>query len=65
MDRVYDLFEVHTDGTQIWRDTGTGHADAIRKLQALAALTKNEVRMMHLPTKTVIASLNAPQSSAQ
>jgi hypothetical protein len=66
VDREYDIFEVSIDGTLIWRDTAKGgHADAVPKLHALAERTKNEARMMHRPTKTVIASLNAPQSSAQ
>ena len=36
LDREYDLFEVLEDGSLIWRNTGNGHADGIRKLQALA-----------------------------
>jgi hypothetical protein len=62
MDREYDIFEVFEDGSLVWRETGSGHVDSIRKLQELAAKTKNEVRMMHLPTKTLIAALNTPKA---
>ena len=57
MDRAYDLFEVFPDGSLIWRDSVTGHENAIRRLQELAALNDNEFRVMHIPTNTLIASL--------
>jgi len=62
VDRNYDIFEVLEDGALVWRGTGVGHMDSIRQLQALAAKTPNEVRLMHLPTKTLIAVMNAPKS---
>lgn len=62
MDREYDIFEIYPDGSQIWRETIIGHENAIRKLQILAANTTNEVLVMHLPTKAVIAVMNAPSS---
>ena len=58
MEREYDIFEVLEDGSLVWRETGLGHADSVRKMQELAAKTTNEVRMLHLPTKTLIAALN-------
>jgi hypothetical protein len=58
MDRDYDLFEHFPDGTLLWRETVSGHEDAIRKLRELAAKTKNEVRVMHIPTNTIIAIMN-------
>jgi hypothetical protein len=58
MDRDYDLFEVFSDGTQIWRDCVTGHESAIRRLIELAELTPNEVRVMHILTNSLIAVLN-------
>jgi hypothetical protein len=61
VNRTYDIFEVHSDGSVVWRGTVSGHEDAIRKLQELAAKTTNEMRAMHLPSKTVIASINAPK----
>jgi hypothetical protein len=63
MDRNYDLFEVFEDGSLVWRDTCVGHVDCVRKLQVLATTTANEVRMVHLPTKTIIAVMNTPKPS--
>lgn len=62
VDREYDIFEVLEDGSLVWRESGHGHADSVNKLKALAAKTANEVRMMHLPTKTLIAAMNTPKS---
>jgi hypothetical protein len=61
VDRNYDLFEVLEDGSLIWSDTGSGHMDAIHKLQDLAAQTANEVRVLHLPTRVIIAAMNTPK----
>jgi hypothetical protein len=57
MDREYDLFEVFPDGTQIWRDSVTGHEKAIQRLRELVEVTDDEFRVMHIPTKTLIASM--------
>jgi hypothetical protein len=61
VDREYDIFEVFEDGSLVWRETGLGHVESLRKLSALAERTSNEVRMMHLPTKTLIAAMNTPK----
>jgi hypothetical protein len=61
MTRDYDLFEILPDGAPIWKELVTGHEEALRKLQELAKRTTNEVRMMHVPTNTIIATLNAPE----
>ncbi len=58
MDRDYDLFEHFPDGTLLWRETVSGHEAAIRKLLEIAAKTKNEVRVMHILTNTLIAVMN-------
>ena len=60
MDRNYDLFEILPDGSPIWKCAVAGHENAIQQLRELAAKTNNEVRIMHLPTQTVIAVLNVP-----
>jgi len=62
MERDYDLFEVLPDGTPMWREAVTGHDAAIRKLHELSARTTNEVRVMHLPTNTLIASKNVREA---
>jgi hypothetical protein len=62
MERDYDLFEVLPDGAVIWKETVPGHENAIRKLRELSKQTSNEVRVMHVLTKTLIASMNAPKA---
>jgi hypothetical protein len=57
MERDYDLFEVFPDGSVIWRQSVTGHENAIRRLRELAELTDNEFRVMHILTNTLIASV--------
>jgi hypothetical protein len=59
MNRKYDAFEVLPDGTLIWKATIVGHENAINKLQEVAKGNANEFRLMHVPTKTVIATINA------
>lgn len=60
MDREYDLFEIFSDGSALWRHTITGRDEAIKALQEFSAQTANEVRLMHLPTQTLIAAINTP-----
>lgn len=60
MNREYDLFEIFPDGSALWRHTVTGHEEAIKALQEFSAKTTNEVRLMHLPTQTLIAAMNTP-----
>jgi hypothetical protein len=57
--RTYDLFEILPDGDLIWRATVEGHEKAIDQLQRVAKGKANEFRLLHLPTKTVIATINA------
>jgi hypothetical protein len=56
MDRAYDVFEIFTDGSMIWRASITGLEPAIRKFKELAHSSANEFRLMHLPTHAVIAT---------
>jgi hypothetical protein len=62
MERDYDIFEILPDGQLVWRAATAGHENAVRILKQLAAQTTNEVRMMHLPTKAVIAVMNVDKS---
>ena len=59
MSREYDAFEVLPDGTLMWRGTVVGHEDAVNKLKEVAKDSPNEFRLMHVPTKTVIATINS------
>jgi len=58
MERSYDIFEVMPDGALLWRTAVVGHENAIAELKKLAAKTNNEVRVVHLETKAVIAVMN-------
>jgi len=62
MEREYDLFEYYPDGSCPWRGVVSGHEAALAKLRELATETKNEVRVMHVPTKSIVAVMNARQS---
>ena len=44
----------------LWRDTIRGHEEAIKQLREFSTKTANEVRLIHLPTQTLIATLNTP-----
>jgi hypothetical protein len=63
MDRAYDIFQVQPDGTLLWRETVAGHRAAMDKLEQLARLESCEFRLLHLPEKTIIATMNAPKTS--
>jgi hypothetical protein len=60
MERTYDIFE-KSDGSMLWRCAIQGHESAIRKLQEMAGQSTNEFHLMHIPTKTVIATINGPK----
>jgi hypothetical protein len=40
-----------------------GLAAAMADLKALAASTKNEVRLLHLETKSIVAVMNVPPAA--
>ena len=61
MERIYDIFEIRHAGA-IWRDTVTGHEPALARMRELASDSPNEFRLMHLPSKAVIAILYAKDS---
>ena len=63
MDRQYDIFEILPDGSPLWKVTVVGHEKAVSTLQQLAAQTENEVRLMQIPTKSLIASMNVQKPS--
>jgi hypothetical protein len=50
------------DGTRIWKATIAGHEAAIAKRRELAGKTTNEVQVLHLPTKALVAVLNVQKS---
>jgi hypothetical protein len=64
MNRVYDAFEVLPDGTLIWKATIEGREDAVKKLKQVAKDSPNEFRLMHIPSKTMIAAINCKSASS-
>ena len=62
--RQYDIFQVLTDGTMMWRETVAGHQAALDRLRRLALSESCEFRLLYLPDKTVIATTNS-QSQKQ
>jgi hypothetical protein len=61
MDRQYDIFE-RVDGELVWRAVMMGRELATRKLKELGANSPNEFVVMHVPTKSVIATINSSKS---
>jgi len=62
MERDYDLFEVPSDGAVLWRQMAAGREHALRKLAELSNQTSHEIRVMHILTNTMIASMNGPNA---
>jgi len=60
MERDYDLFEILSDGGVMWRKMAAGRENALRKLKELSKQTSHEVRVMHVLSNTLIASINGP-----
>jgi hypothetical protein len=63
VERTYDIFEKLPDGAMRWRASVAGHEPAILKLKEIAVSSTNEFQLMHLPTQTIIATLNEPKPS--
>jgi hypothetical protein len=59
MNREYDAFEVLPNGALLWKGTIVGQENAVEKLKEVAKDSPNEFRLMHVPTKTVIATINS------
>jgi prophage DNA circulation protein len=62
MEREYDLFEVLSDGAPLWRQMVAGRDNAVRKLTELSKQTTHEIRVMHVLTNTLIASMNGSKA---
>jgi hypothetical protein len=62
VERTYDIFEKERDGSMPWRVAIAGHEAALRKLKEMAAQSPNEFHLMHIPTKTIIATINTPKT---
>jgi hypothetical protein len=62
VDHELDLFEMLPDGSPLWREAVVGQEKALVRLRELSSGTTNEVRLMDLRTRAVIAALNTRES---
>jgi hypothetical protein len=62
LNREYDIFERFPDGRDLWKDYVVGLEEARRKVQELAALSKNEHYAIHTPTKEIVVRVNVPKT---
>jgi hypothetical protein len=59
VDRDYDLFEMFPDGSLVWLAFVPGLDNARDRLQELAKLSHNEHFAIHIPSKEIVARVNA------
>jgi hypothetical protein len=59
----FDIFECSPDGGLLWRDSAESVDKAKRKTLELAAKSKNDFQVLHIPTKTVVASVTQHSSN--
>jgi uncharacterized hydantoinase/oxoprolinase family protein len=59
MDREYDIYEKLVNGEMNWHGAYRGRISALARLKEIAATSSNEVFAIHVPTKEIIATLNA------
>jgi hypothetical protein len=62
MEHDYDLFEILPDGAPLWRQVVAGRENTVQKLSELSRRTPHEVRVMHVLTNTLMASMKGPKS---
>jgi hypothetical protein len=55
----YEIIEILPDGSSILRASIADHRSAVSKLIELAALTKNEICLIHMPSNKIIITLNS------
>jgi hypothetical protein len=56
VDLSYDIFEILPDGTPLWKTSAKGRDAAMRRLDELARTSRNELKVIHLESKTVVAT---------
>jgi hypothetical protein len=54
MQRTYDIFEIK-NGQPLWMATVEGHEAAIQMAMQLSKQSTNELRVMHIPTNSIVA----------
>jgi hypothetical protein len=56
VDSSYDIFEILPDGSPLWKGVVIGREAALKELESLSENCENELRVIHLPSKAVLAS---------
>jgi hypothetical protein len=65
MNTRYDVFEILSDGSAMWRACVEGTQQALERLKAVGKQTSNECIATDLRTKTIIARVNQGRSRSQ
>jgi len=60
MERCYDIFEVLPHDELLWKAAVEGREAAVLKLHELGNSSASEFRVLHLPTNSIIATINGP-----
>ena len=56
MDHIYHIFEILPDGSNLWKSGANEESDALQKLNSLARISRNEIRVVDLRREKVVAS---------
>jgi hypothetical protein len=56
MDHIYHIFEILPDGSPLWKGGANEEEDALQKLNSLARVSTNEIRVVDLRREKVVAS---------
>jgi hypothetical protein len=64
MDRdEFDIFEKLPDGSFVWKCVASGLGEACLKLGELSRATRNELRVIHMPSKSIVVRTNVSRPS--
>lgn len=61
MEQTYEVFEILTDGTVLWRDLVRGRVPTRARLDQLAKHSANEFFAVDLTTRQVVERVNAQE----
>jgi hypothetical protein len=56
MERIYHLFEILPDGSTLWKGGASDEKDALEKLKLFARISPNEIRVVDVRSKKIVAS---------
>jgi hypothetical protein len=56
VDHNYDIFEILPDGSPMWKATAAGKDEALQQLELLSERCRNELRVIQLATRVVVAT---------